>query len=174
MVIYTKSWLAGLGHDQTNLWENIFLDWIEDNWTLADPPKYHAVTAKHGVLFGSDYYGQWDYVCSSIVGGKVGSGMSATRMSVGGRLDSNVVYITLVFSCRKYSAQQGDELAVQINNVSEFLEDLIDKNPKALQSEGIRFMNLESIYDGEVEIYGQQVYELKFVVKCLISRINLE
>lgn len=172
MVIFTKSYLSGLGRDQSNLWENLFIQWIENNWTLTDPPKYHPVTAKHGVLFGLEYFGQWDYVASASI--EDNEGISSNLMSLGGRHDSNSFDITFAFSVRKYSAQQGDELATQVTNVSNFIEDLIDENPRALQSEGIRYMTLTSIRDGELELYGQQIYQMRFVISCLVSRINLE
>jgi|SRR5215217_602806 len=172
MVIFTKAWLSGLGRDQSNTWDNIFLNWIESNWTLTSPPKYNAVTAPFGVLFGEDYNGQWDFVAYSSI--KDEDGVVNENTTIGGRMSKEVVYITFCFTVRKYSVRTGDEIPIEVGNVIEFVEDLIDKNPRALRNEGILLMEFMNYNDGEYEIAGQQIYEIDFRIKCLVSRINLE
>lgn len=172
MVIFTRNYLSGLDRDQANSWENIILNWIENNWTIETPPKYDPDTAPFGVLFGSDYYGHWDLVASTKI--MDDAGIASELMSVGGRHEKNTVFVTFVFSVRKYSGQQGDEIPAEVTYVSDFVSNLILRNPKALQNEGIRNMMLMRINDGELEMYGQQIYEMTFVIKCVISRINLE
>lgn len=172
MVIFTKNWLSGLERDQSNSWENLLLNWVENNWTLTSPGKYHPVTEKHGVLFGSEYYGQWDLVLFAIV--RDGKGLSSNLLSAGGRFEENTVDINLIFCVRKYSVQGGDEIPVEVTYVAAFLEELIDKNPRGLQSEGIRYMMLQDSFHGEKEYYGQQIFEMNFTIRCIISRINLE
>lgn len=171
MVIFTKSYLSGLNRDQSNTWDNIFLNWLENNWTLSTVPKYDPVTAKHGVLFGNDYYGQWDFVASAKISENVG--IENKGLSIGGRHDQDTIDISFSFSVRKYSGQQGDEIPQEVTFVMDFVENLIDTHAKDLQNEGIRYMKLIDQRDGEIEMYGQQIYEMRFIIRCLVSRINL-
>lgn len=172
MVLFTKSYLSGLGRDQSNTWDNIVLNWIESNWSLTTVPKYDPNTAPYGVLFGSDYYGQWDFVASAKVSD--GDGIESMGLSIGGRHNQETVNVTFSFSVRKYSVQQGDEIPVEVTYVMEYIEDLIDSNATALKGEGINNMKIIDSHDGELEMFGQQIYEMSFVIRCLVSRINLE
>jgi hypothetical protein len=169
--LFTKNWLSGLDRDQSNSWENIFLNWVEQNWTLPDPPKYDSVTAPYGVLFGTVYNGQWDYVVYTEI--KEGFGIEHQSLDIGGRLDRDIVNITLTFSLRNYSVQGGDEIPMQVAYVTDFIEDLIDSNPRALQNEGIRYMEYVTLSKGEKQMYGQQIFEMSFLIRCYVSRINL-
>jgi hypothetical protein len=170
MPLFTKNWLSGLGRDASNAFENIMLQWFKDNWTLTDPALWHQQDNPFGVIFGTEYLGYFDYVAYTTLE----DGARTELMSIGGRHENHIKDITFSFCVRNYSGVRGEEIPVQVNNVFEFVEDLIDSNPRGLASEGIRYMFLRAARNGEMEVYGQQIYHMDFVIRCIIPKINLE
>lgn len=170
MPIFTKNWLSGLGRDASDSWDNIILNWFKDNWTLTTPALYHPDTNPFGVIFGYQYLGYFDFVAyaSMLLGSR------PELMSIGGRHENHIEDVTFSFSVRDYNLQSGDELPVEVTKVMEFVEDLVDANPRGLQDEGIRYMQLISQRNGEMEVFGQQVFRLDSVIRCIIPKINLE
>jgi hypothetical protein len=167
---FTKNWLSGLGHDSTDSWDNILLNWIKQNWTLTEPALWHQTNKPFGVIFGSEYLGYFDFVAFA----KLSDGARTELMSVGGRHENHIVDVTFSFSVRKYNTQAGDEIPIEVSNVFDFVEDLIDRNPRGLINEGIRYMKIQAARNGEQEVFGQQIYRLDFVIRCIIPKINLE
>ena len=170
MPSFTKTWLSGLGRDENDTADNIILKWIKDKWTLTDPAPYNISTNPFGVIFGSQYLGYFDYVAYA----KMEDGGRIELMSLGGRHDNYIKDVTFCFSVRNYHVSGGDEIPIQVNNVFDFVNNLVDSNPRGLQSEGMRYIKLISSRNGEQEKYGQQIYRLDFVIRCFMPKINLE
>jgi hypothetical protein len=170
MPSFTKTWLSGLGRDENATADNIILQWIKDNWTLTDPALYNQTTNPFGVIFGSEYLGYFDYVAYA----KLVDGSRTELMSIGGRHDNYIKDVTFSFSVRNYHVSSGEEIPIQVSNVFDFVNDLVDYNPRGLQSEGMRYIKLLASRNGEMEVFGQQIYRLDFVIRCFMPKINLE
>ena len=172
MVFFTKNYLVGLGREQSNSWENILLNWIKDNWTLQNPALWNQNTNPDGVLFGSEYVGEFDFVCYSKI--LQNNGGASRNAMLGGRYNIQSPVITFIFNVRDYSVRDGDQVPEEVTNVMEFIEDLIDRNPHGLRSEGVRKMWIINMTNGDREINAQQTYELRFDIQFLIAKVNLE
>lgn len=172
MVNFVKSYLSGLGHEETDTWDNILLEWIKNNWTLTSPAKWHQQDNPFGVIFGTSYVGEFDYVCyTKIENDNFGETEST---ALGGRMDKLMPKVTFIFSVRKYDVSDEDEIPVDVTTIHEFIEDLFDNNPTALKSEGIRRMWLTTVTNGQIEVNAQQIFQMKFLIQLIISKTNFK
>jgi|SRR5215212_3052653 len=148
---------------------NVFIDWVRTNWTLDDPAPYNATTNPYGILFGLEYVGNHDLVayCSNKIGHE------PRLMSIGGKYEGHHEDISFCFTVRRHNIVAGEELPPEINKVMNYIEDLIDRNPRALNSWGIHNMILKTQRTGEKEIFAQQVFELEFIIRCYYMTINV-
>lgn len=168
MVIFTSSNVAGYGAEQDFDPANMILDWIRTSWTLADPAPHHPVNNPYGILFGLDYVGYHDFVAYAS-----NRGHAPALMSVGGRMEWEVVDVAFIFNIRRYNVTAGDQIPEEVNVVIQYLEDKIDRNPRALRSQGIPYMQLITYSTGEREVYNQQCWELEVIIRCYYARINI-
>jgi hypothetical protein len=145
----------------------ILLNYIKNNWNLADPPKHTNLV--HGIKFGQQYSGQHDIVLDC----ELVSGTGVTPLFNGWSGYSYMTEIRIVVTVVDFAAG-GITYPEKLRNIWNYLEAFFRTDPHGLDSsEGISAVNVTSVaynVGSEFSTYEQQVFTMEMFVQMIYAK----